>query len=168
LNALSTLIFCRGCAVIWNEDMNRLLPIGLVAFIAASLAILFFGDSGLTAYRGLSRYEQDLAANVEALRQRNLELKAQLDRLKTDPELNRVLARRIGMYEPGVEVVRLVGRPPKAEAYAVGDLLRMRRPAPVRNAAIKEAALVAAVVMSLAAFLALRAARRKANGAARR
>ena len=138
--------------------MNRLLAIGLVAFIAASLAILVFGDSGVTAFRGLTRYEQDLAANVEALRQRNLELQAELDRLRTDPETNRVLGRRIGMYAPGEMVVRLVGRPPRTEAYAVGDLLRMRRAAPVRNAAIKEAALVAVVVVSLAAFLSLRAA----------
>jgi cell division protein FtsB len=142
--------------------MNRLLLIGLAAFVAASLSIFFFGDSGLTVFRSLSSYERDLSANVEALQERNQELQDQLAELRSDPELNRVLARRIGMYEPGDEVVRLVGRPTKPEMYAVGDLLRMRRPAPVRNAAIKEVALGAALVASLVAFL---VARRKARGA---
>ena len=144
--------------------MNRLLSIGLAAFIAAALAIFFFGDSGLTVYRGLARYERDLSANVEALRARNAELQAELARLKSDPDANRVLARQVGMYEPGQSVVRLVGRPPKPETYPVGDLLRMRRPAPVRNSAIKEAALGAAAALSLVAFLTSRAARRRARG----
>ncbi len=145
--------------------MNRLLLIGLLAFAAASLAIFFFGDSGLAAFQGLYRYEQDLSANVEALKEHNLQLQAELDRVRSDPETNRVLARRIGMYQPGQEVIRLVGRPARSEAYAVGDLLRMRRPAPVRNAAIKEAALVAVAVLSVLTFLAAWGVRRKSHGA---
>jgi len=150
------------------NDMNRLLPIGLVAFIAASLSIFCFGDSGLTVFRSLSRYEQDLAANVEALQARNRRLQAELARLRSDSEANRVLARGIGMYEPGQMVVRLVGRPPKPQVYAVGDLLRMRRPAPVRNVAIKESALAAALALSLVSVVTARAARRRARGPGRR
>jgi len=148
--------------------MRRLLLIGFTAFTLASLAIFFFGDSGLAAFQGMSRYESSLSANVEALKQRSQELEARLQRLKTDRESNVVLARDIGMYEPGDAVVKLAGRPPRGEIYAMGDLLRMRKTDPERNAAVKEAALGAAVFFVLAAFLAGRIGRRKADGARRR
>ncbi len=148
--------------------MNRLLPIGIAAFIAASLGIFLLGDSGLSALRGLARYEQSLEANVESLKQRNQDLRDHLARLKTDRESTIVLARGIGMYEPGDSVVKLVGRPPRPASYAVGDLLHLRRAEPVRNTRFKEAALGAAAALILVAFFAARAARRKANGSSRR
>lgn len=148
--------------------MNRLVPIGICAFIAASLAIFFLGDSGLSAFAGLSRYEASLEANVESLKLRNQELQAELDGLKTDPERVRVLARDIGMYAPGETVVKIVGRPPRPESYAVGDLLRLRRPEPTGNMRVKEAALGAVAAVMLVAFFVSFAARRKANGSSRR
>jgi hypothetical protein len=148
--------------------MNRLLPIGIAAFIAASLGIFLLGDSGISAFQGLALYEQSLEANVESLKQRHRDLQDQLARLKTDRQSTIVLARGIGMYEPGDSVVKLVGRPPRTESYAVGDLLHLRRPDPVRNTRFKEAALGAAAVLVLVAFFAARVARRKANGPARR
>jgi cell division protein FtsB len=154
-------------AVIWYEDMNRLLPIGIAAFIAASLGIFFLGDSGLSAFGGLSRYEQGLEANVESLKQRNQDLQAELTRLKSDPQSVRVLAHGIGLYAPGETVVKLVGRPPKPESYAVGDLLRLRRPEPTGNVLFKETAL-GVVAAALIAALFAAAARRKANASSRR
>jgi len=148
--------------------MNRLLPIGIAAFIAASLGIFLLGDSGLSAFRGLSRYEKSLEANVESLKQRNQDLQAQLAGLKSDRESTIVLARSLGMHEPGDSVVKLVGRPPRTESYAVGDLLRLRRAEPTRNILFKEAALGAAAAIVLVAFFAAWAARRKANGPSRR
>ncbi|MGA2641853.1 MAG: septum formation initiator family protein [Spirochaetia bacterium] len=148
--------------------MRRLFPIGFAAFTIASLVIFFFGDSGLAAYQGELRYAQALAANVEALKQRSQELASRLQKLKTDRESNIVLAREIGMYEPGDAVVKLAGRPPRNEINAMGDLLRRLRPDIERNAAVKEAALGAAVFLLLAAFLAARIGRGKADGARRR
>jgi hypothetical protein len=113
-------------------------------------------------------YDRSLAANVEALKQRNQELAARLQKLKTDRESNLVLAREIGLYEPGDMVVKLAGRPPRSETYAMGDLLKRRKMDPERNAAFKEAALGGAFVLLLAAFLATRVGRRNADGARRR
>jgi len=148
--------------------MNRLLPIGIAAFIAASLGIFFFGDSGLSAFGGLSRYEKGLEANVASLKQKNQDLQAELDQLKNDPERERVLAREIGMYAPGETVVKLVGRPPRPGSYAVGDLLRLRRPEPTGNVMFKEAALCGVAAVLVVAFFAALAARRKANASTRR
>jgi hypothetical protein len=148
--------------------MRRLLPIGFAAFALASLGIYFFGDSGLSAYAGTLRYEKSLAANVEALRQRSLLLEARLEKLKTDRDSIVILAHDIGLFEPGDEVVRLAGRPPRTEIYAMGDLLKMRKAEGDRNAAFKEAALAFALVSLLAAVLAARIGRRRADGARRR
>jgi cell division protein FtsB len=148
--------------------MRRLLPIGFAAFAVASLVIFFFGDSGLSAYDGMSRYENALAANVEALTRRSQELEARLQRLKTDRESTIILARGIGMYEPDDSVVQLAGRPPRSEVYAMGDLLRMRRVDGTRNAALKEAAVGAAFASVIAAFLVALLGRRKTDGSRRR
>ena len=148
--------------------MRRLVPIGFAAFALASLGIFFFGDSGLGAYEGMKRYEDSLAANVEALKQHNLVLKARLQKLKTDRDSNIVLARDIGMYEPGDAVVKMAGRPLRGEIYAMGDLLKRRKSNSDRNTAFKEAGLGAALVFLLAAFLAARVGRRKADGPRRR
>jgi cell division protein FtsB len=141
--------------------MNRLLPIGIIAFIIASLAIFFFGDSGLAAYRSRSRYERSLAANVDELKQRNDELQACLRLLKTDRESIVIMAREIGLYEPGDTVVKLVGRPHRAPLYAMGDLLRMRKVDSTRNAAFKKSALVATPVFLLLALVAARLSRKR-------
>lgn len=143
--------------------MSRLLSIGITAFVVASLAIFFFGDSGLTAYRSRSQYERSLAANVEDLRQRNGELQARLQLLKTDRESIVVMAREIGLYEPGDTVVKLVGRSPRVPVYAMGDLLRMRKVDSTRNATFKQTALVATLVFLLLALVSARVVRKRAQ-----
>jgi len=148
--------------------MSRLVPIGIAAFVAASLGIFFFGDSGVSAFGGLSRYEKSLEANVESLKLRNQELQAELQELKNDPDRVKVLARDIGMFSPGDTVVKIVGRQPRPESYAVGDLLRMRRPEPTGNVMFKEAALGGVAAVLVVAFFATVVARRKAHGPARR
>jgi cell division protein FtsB len=148
--------------------MRRLFAIGFAAFALASLAIFFFGDSGLSAFRGMSQYALSLTANVEALKQRNQDLEARLQKLRTDRQSIVVLAREVGMYEPGDAVVKLVGRPPSSENFAMGDLLRMRKADAGRNASFKETAIGAAFVFLVAAFLVGRLGRRNADGARRR
>jgi len=148
--------------------MSRLVPIGIAAFIAASLGIFFFGDSGVSAFGGLSTYERDLEANIEALKLRNQDLQGDLDQLKNDPGRVRVLARDIGLYSPGDSVVKIVGRPQKPESYAVGDLLHLRRAEPTGNAMFKETALGVVAAVLVVVFFAALAARRRANGPSRR
>ena len=83
-------------------------------FSVASFLICLFGDSGVFAYRKLDCYRHDLAANVERLQARNVALTEELANLKDSPERNLVLARGIGLYRPGDEVVRLEGLPPRS------------------------------------------------------
>jgi hypothetical protein len=144
--------------------MRRLLSIAAIAFIAASLAIYLFGDSGVFALSTLARYERSLAANVEALQERNRELTAELAGVSGDPEGNRVLARGIGLYGPGEEVVRLEGRQSRPTTYAIGDLVRMRQPEGGASAVLKTVAAAVAAGCAVLAFLAARGPRRRTHG----
>ena len=139
--------------------MSRLLPIGITAFIVASLAIFVFGDSGLTAFHAWSQYERSLSANVDDLKRRNDDLQTRLQLLKTDRQSIVIMAREIGMYEPGDSVVKIVGRSPREPLYVMGDLLRMRTTDSQRDAIFKEIALVATLVFTLFALIAARVAR---------
>lgn len=144
--------------------MRRLLPILVTGFSVASLLICLFGDSGVFAYKRLDSYRNDLAANVERLRARNLALTEELTNLKDSPERNLVMARSIGLYRPGDEVVRLEGLPPRTHTYEVGDLLRLKRVKTTRNPIFKAAGLgVSALLAGFAIFMS-RASRRKAHG----
>jgi cell division protein FtsB len=144
--------------------MRRIFPLLVVIFVAASVLIFCFGDSGLLAYRDLEKYKKELAANVAALEERNHKLDAELESERTSQERTAVLARSIGLYRPGDKVVRLEGRQPRAELYAVGDYLKMSKKDESRSAVLKAiAAAVAAFVVAFA-FVASRAGRRKPHG----
>ena len=126
--------------------MRRLLPILAPGFLLASLLIWVFGDSGLRATARLDRYRRSLETNVESLRVRNSTLEADLERLREDRDANEVLARELGLYRSGDEVIRIEGLPSRREPYAVGTLLRQRRPSAAQNPLFK----LAGIGMSMA------------------
>ncbi len=143
--------------------MRRLFPVLIVVFSVSSLLIFLFGDSGVMAHDDLASYRARLAANVADLEERNAELEARLKQLRGDPETERVLARDLGLYEPGDEVIRIEGRQAPSEVNAVGDLLRYRGGSPARSSVIKAAALgLSLLLLGRAVFLSL-AARRRTN-----
>lgn len=133
--------------------MRRLLPIFATGFLLASLLIWAFGDSGRGATVRLERYRASLEANVESLRARNQALEADLKRLREDPEANELLARELGLYRPGDEVVRIEGLTRRREAYAVGTLLRQRRSSVTQNPWFKMAGIGMSVTLVVFAVL---------------
>ncbi len=147
--------------------MRRLLPIFAVGFIIASLLIYVFGDSGLFEYRRLDSYRRSLEANVEKLQERNAGLTKDLGGLRDDPERSLVMAREIGLYQAGDEVIRLEGGTRGAVSYEVGDLIRLRRSHAARNTIFKVTGLGISCLLVALAFLGAQAARRKTNGGSR-
>jgi cell division protein FtsB len=136
--------------------MRRLFPLLILIFSTSSVVIFLLGDSGLTAFDDLAAYRDRLAANVASLEARNAELQARLTRLRDDPESAKVLARDLGLFEPGDHVIKLEGRPVRTEVHAVGDLLRYHGAPTARSRIIKTtgAALsLAALAWSLARVL---------------
>jgi cell division protein FtsB len=146
------------------KSMRRLLLIFVVGFAIASILIYFFGDSGLFAYRRLDDYRQSLAINVEKLQARNTGLAQELTSLRDDPQRSLVMAREIGLYRAGDEVVKLEGlaRPP--ESYEVGDLLKLRKNKTTRNTIFKATGIGISALLGALAVLAgrVRSKRRSA------
>jgi cell division protein FtsB len=130
--------------------MRRLLLLCFIGFIAASLAVLFFGDSGVTAYRALEAYRNRLSANVDTLTDLNGRLTDDLENLKGDPNRIEVLARELGLFKDGDRVVKLEGGLAPRVSYQVGNLLRFPRQREGRGATMKT---VGAGVTSLLAAL---------------
>jgi cell division protein FtsB len=147
--------------------MQRLLPGIAMVFVLSSLAIFSLGDSGVREWGNLSRYRSSLEANVEALRQRNASLEAELVSLRDDPARTVELARSIGLYQPGEAAVKLEGRPAPTRSYAVGDMLRLRKTPDTRNAMVKTIAAALCFLFAGYALLSARASRRRANGSQR-
>lgn len=145
--------------------MRRLFPALVLVFVVSTLLILLFGDSGIMAYRKLDAYREALAANVADLRARHDELRAALERTRTDPSRTIVLARDLGLYRPGETVVKIEGRPPRVEGYAVGALVKMRQGTRSRNPVIKAAGVSVALLLAAWLYLSSRAARRRAHAA---
>jgi cell division protein FtsB len=144
--------------------MRRLLPIFAAGFAIASLLIYFFGDSGLFAYRSLDGYRQALAANVEELQARNAKLSQELAALRDDPQRSLVLARKIGLYQAGDEVVKLEGFALPSVSNEVGALLRLRKSKTSRNVIFKATGI--GVSGLLAGFALVAGLRRKRTGKA--
>ncbi len=145
--------------------MRHILPIAIVVFVVAALAIFVFGDSGVLAYDSLTSYKESLSANIDSLKEHNAGLTARLERLRKDPESNIVLAHGIGLYRPDDVVVRLEGRPARTETYTVGDLLRMRKDTASKNPIFKAVALGVCGLLLAFGFFSSRAARSRAHGA---
>jgi len=144
--------------------MRRLLPILLLGFLVASLLIYLFGDSGLLSYRALGEYREKLAENVDRLVSRNEALSADLESLRLSPERNALMARALGLYRPGDQVVKLEGLVIPKERYAVGDLLRLRKNRETRSIWFKALGLGVSAILSALAVFGFLFSRGKANG----
>ncbi len=145
--------------------MRRLLPIFFAGFAIASICIYFFGDSGLLAYGRLDGYRQALAANVESLQARNASFTGELAALRDDPQRSLVMARDIGLYQAGDEVVKIEGFVPAAISNEVGALLKLRNSTTSRNTIFKATGIGISGLLAAFAAAAARASRRKGRGA---
>ena len=117
--------------------MRRFVLIAIIGFILTSVLIYFFGDSGITEFRSLERYRALLARNNEALKRTGENLFAELASLRGSSERTIVLARQIGLYREGDEIIRFEDPPSRAESYEVGNLLRLRAEGGKKNPILK-------------------------------
>jgi cell division protein FtsB len=135
------------------KDMRRLLPVFFVVFVIASVCIYFFGDSGLLEYQMLDGYRQALASNVESLQARNENLSQELSSLREDPQRSLVMARGIGLSQPGDRLVKIRGFTLPAASNDVGSLLKLRKSTTSRNTVFKATGLaICCLLTGVAAF----------------
>lgn len=71
---------------------------------------LLFGSTGFIAHQALEEYHGQVSADLERVRDANAELQRQIDRLRSDPEEIRIVARDVGLVEPDERIIRIEGR----------------------------------------------------------
>ncbi len=135
--------------------MRKLLPVFILGFAAASLLVLGFGDSGLLAYRSLASYRDALESNLQSLTAVSEKLTAELDSLQNGAGRTEVLARDVGLYREGDQVIRLEPGPSKRAFLDVGRFVRAPRRGEPRNPLLKGLGIGLAASLSML-FLVLR------------
>ncbi len=114
------------------------------------LLTLIGGPYSQDAYRHLESYREALAANVEATEAAQFGLESQIDRLRNDPHLIEVEARRLLLYGEKEVVVYLSRSLRKAPSLSPGAVVvRQNDPPPDRRPLFRSIALVAALLCFL-------------------
>ena len=89
------------------------LPTGCVAVIVALVLLGLVGDNGYLERRAQRREMQALAAEIENLRQENLQLGQTVKDLRSDPDAIEAVAReRLRLGRPGEVIITLSEEPP--------------------------------------------------------
>lgn len=114
------------------------------------LLTLIGGPYSQDAYRQLESYRDAVAENVEAIEAQQIGLESQVERLRFDPNLIEVEARRLLLYGENEVVVYLprnLRRTPSLSPGAV--VVRRNDPPPDRRPLFRSIALVAALLCFL-------------------
>jgi len=106
----------------------RLLRLFISFYIGLTLNfvfVFFFGEAGWSRYEELTHHRLMLADNIVDLEKINWRLNQELLTLGTDPEKIKLLARDLGYFAPGDNVVWFEQFPDKKSLYTVGKLIEV-------------------------------------------
>jgi cell division protein FtsB len=89
--------------VIETQKRRRFILLTVAGFFAVYFIFSFvFGDSGLLSYFRMERTKGKLNHEIEDLRQKNAELKNQIEALRSDPQYIEQIAReQLGLVKDG-------------------------------------------------------------------
>jgi cell division protein FtsB len=95
-----------------------------IGFVAYSLLVLFFGQSGYFALQQLHGYHEKLMQNNRELAEINRNLSSQLESLRSDPELVALYARKLGYFKESEHVIRVQGFKTDRNFFSVGKMIQ--------------------------------------------
>ncbi|MBN2440401.1 MAG: septum formation initiator family protein [Spirochaetales bacterium] len=111
----------------------HLLIILYVGIIFSSFLILFFGNDGYFTFLELKDHREVLLSNIEELKKKNVELQQKIQMLKTNPQVIRILARKLGYYDPEENMIVLKGDFSFNNHYEVGNIVKNMRTRPDKD-----------------------------------
>lgn len=118
-----------------------------VAFLANSLLSLFFGSSGVTATASNRTRTELLLKNVDNLDERQLQLVAKLEMLRSDPESVIIEARALGFYRHDEKVMHIQNLETPRSMLETGRALYMKSAEPERHNSHKTIAIMAGLLV---------------------
>lgn len=113
--------------------LSHFLFVIYAGLVISSFMILVFGDKGLAEHYKLAGHQKVLAANIEAMKEKNRRLNQKLEHLSSNPEAIRLLARELGYFYPDEFVIQTDYYESAGEAYDVGVIMRLERPVGKKN-----------------------------------
>jgi cell division protein FtsB len=106
-------------------NVVRLLLYLAVGYMVRSVVLFFFGTGGLVDFRALEAQEKALETNIQNLERINADLMEEQQALATDPQRLALLARELGYFREGDQVLELEGSVPAKRHFTVGTLVRV-------------------------------------------
>ena len=93
-------------AVIESQRRRRMILLAVAGFFTVSVVFSFiFGDAGIFSYFKMQKAQGQLTHEIEDLRQKNAELKKQIELLRSDPHYIEQIAReQLGLVKDGETV----------------------------------------------------------------
>jgi|GEM_PF-712131 len=118
-----------------------------VAFLTNALLSLFFGAAGVGVTASSRARTRLLLENVENLEERQLQLTAKLEALRSDPESVIIEARALGFYRDYEGVIHIQNLESARTVLETGNVLYLKPPRPSNQNTLKIIALAAGLLM---------------------
>ncbi len=126
------------------------LSVGLTVHL---VLVLILGPYSQDSYRGLVAYRDALEANVAEIRNHQEDLQSDVERLRLDPLMIELEARKLLLYRSNEVPVRFSGETVSHHSPSPGAaVVRQDEPVPDRRPMIRSIAIVAALLCHLALF----------------
>jgi len=118
-----------------------------VAFLTNALLSLFFGPAGVTVTASSRARTRMLLESVRGLGERQLQLTAKLEALRSDPELVIIEARALGFYRYNEGVMHIRNLESTKTVPEAGNVLHLKPPRPSNQNTLKIIAIAAGLLM---------------------
>lgn len=112
--------------------LRRLLVSLYLAGVVYLVITLFFGSTGIVAYKKLQVQHRLLVENLRRVEEQGERLQQRIQALQSDPEQIRLEARRYHLVQSNESFIRIAGREVESEAISPGGIVRGDSSSPYR------------------------------------
>ena len=113
--------------------LRRLLLSLYIGGVVYLFTTLFFGSTGIVAYRELLAQHRLLLENLRRIEEQGKRLQQRIQALQSDPEQIRLEARRYHLVQSNESFVRIIGRDVESEPISPGGIVRVNLHSPYRT-----------------------------------
>ena len=153
------MVSMRGVRLLFSATL------GIVTYLLLSI---FLGRTGILEYGKLSAYSNRLSVNIDELDKIQQRLSDRVQALQSDPEAIRLLARRLGYFAKGEELLRIDGYNPDRQSVSPGAIVYSTMNDPDRRSLFRAISFAVSVISFLFSMLDGVALKRFREGVVRR
>lgn len=110
--------------------LRRLLVSLYMGGVVYLVTTLFFGSTGIVAYRELQMQHLRLVENLRRVEEQGERLQQRIQNLQSDPEQIKLEARRYHLVQSNESFIRIAGRKVESEPISPGGIVRVDSSSP--------------------------------------